>query len=122
MTNTGVQAPPTLPATTPTKAMVRVPYSFQIPTTGSPAPAVRLVSGALPTGLAIAPDGTISGTPTATGTYSFSLQATNSAGSATSTTSLTVLAMPRVRVTGTSVAEGNTGTTQLAFHLTLSRA
>jgi hypothetical protein len=42
-----------------------------------------LASGNLPTGLELSSAGTISGTPTDTGTFNFTVQATNSIGNAT---------------------------------------
>jgi hypothetical protein len=59
--------------------------SFRAVFSGSPAPTVALGarSGALPPGLTLANDGTISGTPTTAGTYTFNLRAWNFTGSST---------------------------------------
>jgi hypothetical protein len=122
LTNIAVDVAPTFTPTTAATATARMLYSFRFPTTGTPTPTVTLAGGALPPGLTLAPDGTVSGTPTSTGTYSFSLRAANSAGSATSTASITVQSAPRLGIAGTSVAEGDRGTTRLRFRLTLSRA
>jgi C1A family cysteine protease len=54
-------------------------YSQIVSANGGIAPyAVYLVKGSLPPGLTLASDGTLSGTPTATGTYNFTLDATDS--------------------------------------------
>ena len=65
-------------------------YDFTYTVTGTPAPAVSLKSGALPPGLALAPSGRLSGTPTTAGTFTFEVVATSSAGSATASSTLTV--------------------------------
>jgi hypothetical protein len=44
------------------------PYSF------------AMISGGLPPGLILSPSGVVSGTPTATGTYTFTVQATDAYG------------------------------------------
>ena len=64
---------------------VSEPVSFRAVFSGSPAPTVALGarSGALPPGLTLANDGTISGTPTTAGTYTFNLRAWNFTGSST---------------------------------------
>ncbi len=55
------------------------PYSFQLQTAGGQAPvSYNLVSGGLPPGLSLSSFGFISGTPTNTGNYSFTVQATDS--------------------------------------------
>jgi hypothetical protein len=55
-------------------------YSHRFAATGSPTPRIALVSGTLPPGLKLAPDGTLSGTPKRKGTYRFTLSATNGIG------------------------------------------
>ncbi len=65
--------------------------SFTMAATGFPAPAFS-ETGALPPGVSLAPDGVLSGTPAGdtAGTYSIQLTATNVAGAATQTFTLTV--------------------------------
>jgi hypothetical protein len=54
-------------------------YSYQITTTGGQSPIVfSLASGSLPSGVSITPGGMISGAPKRAGTYSFTVQATDS--------------------------------------------
>lgn len=58
------------------------PYSYRLTTTGGIGPfAWSIWSGSLPTGLAIDQTGTISGTPTASGNFSFMVQVTEPDGS-----------------------------------------
>jgi uncharacterized protein YhjY with autotransporter beta-barrel domain len=68
------------PATLP-GATVAVAYSQVLTANGGTAPyAVALTAGALPTGLSLATDGTLSGTPTAGGSFNISLTATDALG------------------------------------------
>lgn len=64
---------------TPTTASVGSPYNFQFTASGGTAPyTFFLASGALPAGLTLASDGTISGTPTTVETTSFEVSVTDS--------------------------------------------
>jgi hypothetical protein len=87
----------TLPNATP-----GVAYSQTLPTTGGTAPftfALAPNSGPLPTGLTLSSAGLLSGTPSAAGTFSFTVQVTDSANPAqiaTATFSLTVSAIYKV--------------------------
>jgi hypothetical protein len=69
-------------------------YSTQLSGAKGIAPyTFAVVSGALPAGLSLAPNGAISGTPTAVGAASFGVQITDRAGTSTVTNfSLTVVA------------------------------
>ena len=72
------------------QATVGAAYSQTLSATGgSPPYTWSVTSGALPAGLTLASGGAISGTPTAAGTFSFTVQATDSV-SATGSTTLTV--------------------------------
>ena len=81
----------TAPATLPLGA-VGTFYSQSLSAAGGTPPYTwSLLSGALPSGLSLSNSGQISGTPTAVGTLSFSLQAVDAASSsATQTFSLTI--------------------------------
>jgi PKD repeat protein len=79
-TLTVTQKPAFTVASPPTTAVVGDSYQYQFTTTGSPSPVIALASGALPGGLTLSPDGQITGTPTTSGTFTFSVTATNSAG------------------------------------------
>jgi uncharacterized protein YhjY with autotransporter beta-barrel domain len=66
-----VAAPPT--------AFLNVPYSQTLSASGALAPyTFALNSGSLPPGIALASNGTLSGTPTSTGTYNFNVVVTDS--------------------------------------------
>ena len=69
-----------------------VPYSTTLAAVGGTAPYTwSLASGSLPPGLAISSTGTISGTPTSPGTFSFTIEATDAvSGTATETYTITV--------------------------------
>ena len=69
-------APATLPPGTS-----GVPYSQTLTGTGGTAPyTFATVSGSLPPGLVLSATGTLSGTPTAVGSFTFTIQATDAAG------------------------------------------
>jgi hypothetical protein len=71
----------------PPDAVTGIPYTYTFVANGQPVPRISLVSpSTLPPGLVLATDGTVAGTPTARGTYTFSLRATNAAGSVVSPT------------------------------------
>jgi hypothetical protein len=80
LTITPANAQATFGVGDPPTATVGTPYSYVVRTSGSPTPTVSLNAGTLPPGLAIAPDGTLSGTPSAAGTYTVSLLANNGFG------------------------------------------
>jgi hypothetical protein len=89
--------PPALTVTTgslPTGAS-NLSYSYTLSASGGVAPYNwKISSGTLPAGLSLSPSGVISGTPTATGTSSFTVMVTDSAGptpgTATKALSITV--------------------------------
>jgi hypothetical protein len=80
------------------------PYSQTLKASGDAPVTWSLESGALPPGLNLLGSGTISGTPTTAGTYSFSVKAFNSAGNDVSSFSITI--------TGGSTTPPITPTTQ----------
>ena len=67
----------------PQMAILNQPFSFTFSATGDPAPTFAVSDGSLPTGLSLSSDGLLSGTPTATGTFVFSIDATNASGTVT---------------------------------------
>ncbi|ODU32884.1 MAG: hypothetical protein ABS97_14350 [Lysobacteraceae bacterium SCN 69-320] len=76
---------PAFGAFAPPRAAWGASYSYTVTTTGSPAPALSLADGTLPAGLTLdTASGTISGTPTAVGSATLHLNATNALGSVTS--------------------------------------
>lgn len=70
----------------------------QSPTVGNATPGVTttyaVTSGSLPPGLTLNADGTITGTPTVSGVYAFTVTATNGSRTANANVSYTVLAAP----------------------------
>ena len=84
-------APAALPGT-----IVGVPYSRTLSASGGAGPYVfSLFSGDLPAGLALASDGTLSGTPTASGATQFTVLATDANG-CTATRAYTMTTVPGV--------------------------
>ncbi len=81
---------------------VGVPYATAIAINGgTPGYVVTLAGGTLPPGLTLIPEGAISGIPTTTGTFRFTLRATDAA-SATDTKDYTLVINPaQLTVTGT---------------------
>jgi len=71
-------------------ATVGTAYSFTYTAGGSPASGFSVTSGALPPGLTLTSAGTISGTPTAAGSYAGVIGAANGAGSASQNFAITV--------------------------------
>jgi len=75
---TVVTTSPTITSAAPTSAISGTPYSYTITSSGTPTATYAVTSGALPTGLTLnATTGTISGTPTTPGTYTFTVTAAN---------------------------------------------
>ena len=94
-------APPHITTTSLPAGAVGSIYSQALASTGSAPVAWNLENGILPDGLALSTDGLISGTPTATGAFSFTVKATNSAGSDTRSLSMKVVDFILGDITGT---------------------
>jgi cyclophilin family peptidyl-prolyl cis-trans isomerase len=76
---------PAFTSSTPTNSgTFNTAYNFSCTASGFPAPSFSVATGALPTGLSLSTSGVISGTPTAAGTYTGTLSASNGIGSAAS--------------------------------------
>ena len=77
--NAAGRVQPSLSATPPPSGTVGSVYRFQfvMATYISPSPTFRLTAGSLPPGLSLSPQGLVSGTPTAPGTYQFTVAASN---------------------------------------------
>ena len=83
-----VVVPPTIVSPAPSSPIYTgQAFSHTFATTAATlvTPTVSLLTGALPPGLALGPDGVLAGTPTTTGTYAFTVQASWTAGRATFT-------------------------------------
>ncbi|HJW34438.1 MAG TPA: putative Ig domain-containing protein [Holophagaceae bacterium] len=80
--------------TTPQTFPPNVAITTQSPTLTNGTPGVStiyaVISGSLPTGLTLNPDGTITGTPTVANTYAFTIQATNGTRTATKAVTYTI--------------------------------
>jgi hypothetical protein len=97
--------PVTITTTSLANGVVRVSYAAQLSASGGvPGPdTYSLVSGSLPAGLSLSSSGAISGTPTAAGTSTFTVQAADSASpSDTGTATLSLTVVP-VEVTPTTM-------------------
>jgi putative Ig domain-containing protein len=89
-------APLRIDTATLPQGTVNMAYSFSLAASGGTAPYTwSLASGTLPAGIMLAPDGTLSGTPTTMGTSRFTVQVTDSATpAATSTRMLDLVIRP----------------------------
>jgi uncharacterized repeat protein (TIGR01451 family) len=77
--------------TPPTTASTNSPYSYTFVASGTPAPTYALASGGFPPGLNINSNtGVLSGTPTTTGAYSFTVSASNGVGAPAVTPTITI--------------------------------
>lgn len=96
-------------------ATLGAPYSTSLAATGGTPPYTwSLYSGSLPSGLALSSNGTISGTPTAIGTSSFTVQVTDSA-SAANTKGLTLtVSSSTLSITTTSLSNATVSTSYSA--------
>jgi len=97
-----IDRPPLLLAAAAPSAIVGTPYAFSPLIEGSPAPTFAL-TGTLPSGLAFdAATGRVSGTPTQSGSFSFSITATNAFGTDSQTYAVVVSATAALAATGVS--------------------
>lgn len=109
---------PTFVAATPPSGTLGSPYSYTFTSSGDPVVTYSVSSGALPAGLTLAADGSLTGTPTAAETSTFEVTATNDAGSATTQVTVTidpaaVQALPTPTIT--SPTEGSTVTNPVVY-------
>ncbi|QNU15842.1 putative Ig domain-containing protein [Thermomonas sp. XSG] len=105
--------PATLPDTTAGLA-----YSQSISASGGVAPyAFTVTAGSLPNGLTLAGDGTLAGTTTTSGTFNFSVTASDANGQAGNRAYTVVVAVPTLTVTPATLPAGTAGN---AYSQTLS--
>ena len=78
-------------------------YSQTLTATGDPTITWNVTSGTLPAGLTLNSDGTITGTPTTAGQFTFTATATNSAGSDSKEYELTINAPQNIPVNGVTL-------------------
>src|SRR5215471_14735087 len=95
----------------PSSGEPNIPYNANLTATGGLAPyAWNVASGTLPPGISLNGTGSLSGTPTASGTYSFSVSVTDSQRSPSSTsTNLSVTIVPALQITTTSLSNSSVG-------------
>jgi hypothetical protein len=90
-------------------ATVGIAYNQSTSATGGVTPYVWTLSGGtLPSGIALGASGVLSGTPTASGSFAFTLRVTDAA-SQTATRALTIQVIAGLSITTTSVPTANTG-------------
>jgi hypothetical protein len=103
--------PPTLTQDTPPTAWaLRNPFSYTFAATGDPAPTFTVASGTLPPGLTLDPaSGLLSGTPTKTGTFSFTVTAENGIDPADTSPALTLQIGRAPEMVGLLPSQGRVG-------------
>jgi parallel beta-helix repeat protein len=84
---------PTITSGKPPNGTVGKAYHFTVTATGSPEISYAVSAGSLPPGLTLDP-ATIAGTPTAAGTYTFTITATNEFGSDSARYTVVITAAP----------------------------
>lgn len=90
-----VATPPAFTSTALGSARQGAAYAATLAASGMPAPTFAVTAGALPAGLTLdATSGELSGTPTVSGTFTFTVTASNTAGSTDAALSLEVAAAP----------------------------
>lgn len=106
-----LEIPPTFTNQDPPDGLLGVAFSYTFTAVGDPAPTFSKSSGNFPTGLTLnATTGVLSGTPTATGPFTFVVQAHNDAGDDFTDSMVVVIEDPPVLVHETPPG-GTTGTT-----------
>lgn len=111
---------PTITTESMANGEVGTAYSQKLEATGDPTITWSVTSGTLPAGLRLSEDGKITGTPTTAGTSTFTVTATNSAGSDSKGYTLTIKSVPVTGVTldktNLSLTEGGTETLTATVH------
>lgn len=111
---------PTITTESMANGEVGTAYSQKLEATGDPTITWSVTSGTLPAGLRLSEDGKITGTPTTAGTSTFTVTATNSAGSDSKGYTLTIKSVPVTGVTldktNLSLTVGGTETLTATVH------
>jgi hypothetical protein len=99
-------SPTTLPAAT-----VGTAYSQQLSSSGGTAPhTFSLTAGALPNGVTLAANGTLSGTPVLAGTYNFTIRASDVNGCATTQAYTVAATCPTISLSPANLSAATVGT------------
>ena len=115
-------APPTITTTSLPNGTQGLPYSATLNATGTPPITWDILSGDLPTGLSLTIGGIIYGTPSALGTFTFTVIAENTEGDDTRVFSIVISAPVAPTITSLSsatVTSGTAGTFQVTATGTL---
>ncbi len=94
-------------ALSPKATFLNEPYSFQLSADGGGSQVWSLKSGSLPAGMSVNPNGLVSGTPTATGDFTFVVQVTDTNRTDTETFTLTVV--ERLKITAPTSPSAEVG-------------
>jgi len=113
-----VSPPPSIATTTLTNATPNANYSASLQATGGVGSLTwSLAAGALPTGLAMSSSGAISGDPTVSGTFNFTVQATDSStgggGPASAQAHLSLTVVTVESIVTSALPDGSVGVTYL---------
>ena len=112
-------AKPSITTTTLPSGVVGMAYSEALQATGYPAPTWSKASGNLPDGFALSSEGKITGTPTKSGTFSFTVKATNASGSDTKELAIKVTSnITGLTVTPSTATVKKTKTQQFTANVT----
>lgn len=119
-TSIRVAAPIAISTTTLANASLSQPYAVTLGSTGGQSPITwSVTAGSLPAGLTLSSGGVISGTPTVSGTASFTVRATD-AGSPTQRTASQALSLTVVPPPAVTASVLNDGTIGAAYSVTLA--
>ena len=108
-------------AGTPPAGTVGAPYSYGFTLGGTLPVSAEVTSGSPPPGLALSPTGALAGTPTAAGTFTFTIRASNAYGSADATVTVSIATAATTTVV-TSSANPSTIGGPVQFTATVSGA
>ena len=99
-------------APTPPNGSVGNAYNHTFNATGNVGPyGYTVTAGALPAGLTLAPAGTLTGTPTTTGTFNFTIRAGNAGGcSGENSFAVTIIACQTINIVQPSLPDATVGT------------
>ncbi|PHV70916.1 hypothetical protein CS063_07800 [Sporanaerobium hydrogeniformans] len=117
--NVQTPAKPSITPTTLLSGIVGTAYSETLQATGYPTPTWSKASGNLPDGLTLSSEGKITGTPTKSGTFSFTVKVTNASGSDTKELAITVTSnITGLTVTPSTATVKKTKTQQFTANVT----